>query len=234
MSRLQAGTAVYDALGERASIPRLLADARLEDEGMADIPILLGARHRLRVRLIAQEVPEGVTEERRGKLEADAKRRGQKVSANRIEWAQWTIYVTNAPRELLSAREALVLARARWQIEQLFRLWKSQALIDESVSAKPYRRLCELYAKLIGVVVQHWLFLVGRWSHPDRSLGKMARVVRSHAMTLAAAVASGTVEVLIGTIRLVGQVLRAGGCKMEKRKHHPRTFQLLLDPDSLP
>ncbi len=101
----------------------------------------------------------------------------------------------------ISAEEAIVLAKVRWQIEQLFRLWRSEAQIDESVSAKPYRRLI-----------------------------KTARVVRSHAMSLAGALAREGAVWLVGVIQVLSRSLRGGACKMDKRKTHARISQLLLTP----
>jgi hypothetical protein len=42
-----------------------------------------------------------------------------------MAWCDWTLLVTNPSADLLSLREALVLLRARRQIELLFKLWKS-------------------------------------------------------------------------------------------------------------
>ena len=50
--------------------------------------------------------------------------------------------------DLLTLTEVLVLLRARWQIELLFKLWKSHGHIDESRSAQPWRVLTEVFAKL--------------------------------------------------------------------------------------
>ena len=85
------------------------------------------------------------------------------------------------------AQEALVLAKIRWQIELIFKLWKSHGLVDEWRTANPFRILCEVYAKLVGMVFHHWCFLVGCWIYPDRSLVKAAQVVRDHALILALA-----------------------------------------------
>jgi IS4 transposase len=93
--------------------------------------------------------------------------------------------VTNVPTRLLSLEEALEIGRARWQIELLFKLWKSQGRIDESTSAKPDRVLCELYAKLVAMILQHWVLLVSGWEHADHSLVKMAQTVRKYAWELA-------------------------------------------------
>jgi hypothetical protein len=67
--------------------------------------------------------------------------------------AAWTLLVTNMPGDCLTLREALVLVRVRWQIELLFKLWKSHGRVDESQSTKPWRILCEVYAKLLTMLV---------------------------------------------------------------------------------
>jgi IS4 transposase len=71
------------------------------------------------------------------------------VSAARLRLADWTILLTNVPPELPSVEEALVLARCRWQIELLWKLWKQHGKIDTWCSEKPYRILTEIYAKLL-------------------------------------------------------------------------------------
>lgn len=42
--------------------------------------------------------------------------------------------------------------------------------VDEWRTANPWRALCELYAKLIGVVLQHWLIVLFAWQDAQRSL----------------------------------------------------------------
>jgi hypothetical protein len=39
-------------------------------------------------------------------------------------------------------------------------------------------RMAVFWAKLIGVVLQHWLLLMSTWSEPRRSLAKAAQVIR--------------------------------------------------------
>ena len=223
LSYLQAATAVYDQDGQRWAV-QALVEAQATAE--VDIPIQLGARHHLPARLLAVRVAQEVVDQRRRRLRAEAKRKGQAVSAARLALAAWTLVVTNVAPEMLSVREGLVLARTRWQIELLFKLWKSHGRIDEVRSAKPWRVLCEVYGKLLAVVVQHWLFLVSCWAYPDRSLMKAAQTVRKHALHLAAAF--GDSALLSRAIATIQRCLRAG-CRMNSRKKHPNTYQLLLD-----
>ena len=115
----------------------------------------LGEVHRLPARLLAVRGPQAVADERRRRLWAVARKKGCMVSARRLALAAWIMLVTNVPSDRLTVRE--VLGRTRWQIELLFKLWKSHGRVDESRSLKPWRILCEVYAKLLAMVVQHWL-----------------------------------------------------------------------------
>jgi IS4 transposase len=136
---------------------------------------------------------------------------------------------TNVPADRLTVAEVLTLARARWQIELLFKRWKSHGTIDESRSQKPYRVLCDVYAKLLAMVVQHWLFLVNLWAYPDRSLVKAAKTVKRRALELARSFRKRTR--LVETITSIGQCIT--GCRMNRRKQEPNTYQLLLDASLL-
>lgn len=223
LSRLQVQTLVFDQEGNHLDLPTLL---RTQAKAPLDLWVGIGANHRLAVRLLAVAVDPAVAQERRRRLKLEARKRGQPVSKARLALADWTILVTNVPPERLSLEEALVLARARWQIELLFKLWKQHGQIDQWRSQKPWRILCEVYAKLIAMVIQHWLLLVSCWAYPDRSLVKGAQTVRSYALLLASAMA-GLIQLTV-VIRQIGQCL-AAGCRMNRRRQKPNTYQLLLD-----
>ena len=81
---------------------------------------------------------------------------------------------------MLSLPEALVLMRIRWQIELLFKLWKSHGRVDEWRTTNPTRILCEVYAKLIGLVFQQWILAASSWADPERSLFKAAGYPLGH------------------------------------------------------
>jgi DDE family transposase len=220
LTRLLLQTAVFDLQGSRLDLLEVLAKRE-----PVDLPVQLGVAERLQARLLAVQVPQEVADQRRRRLKRDARRRGKQVTKARLALAGWTILVTNAPVEKLSLDEALVLARVRWQIELIFKLWKSHGKVDEWRSQKPWRILAETYAKLTAMVVQHWLFLVTFWPHPNRSLVKAAQTVRSQAALIEAS--------LVGLLDLdaaIGQIQRCldTGCRMNARKRAPNTYQQLL------
>ncbi len=224
LSRLAPGTAIYTPDGARWDVLALLA---AQGTATVDLTVTLGVDQRLPGRLLAVRVPEEVVNQRRRRLRADAKRRGKTPSAAQLAWCAWTIVVTSVPPTLLSLREALVLLRARWQIELLFKLWKSHGHIDESRSANPWRVLTEVFAKLLAMVVQHGLLLVSCWAFPDRSLLKAAQTIRPHALSIASSLAY---PAFLDHILAVVQRCVAAGCRLNRRKKHPNTYQLLLEP----
>lgn len=187
--------------------------------------VVIGKHEQLRARLLIQAVPQEVADQRRRRIRKEARAKGQSASAAALALAGWTILITNLPSEMLRLEEALVLARARWQIELLFKLWKSHGQIDEWRTEKPTRILCEVYAKLLAMVVQHWALVVGCWGYADKSLSKAAAVIRDHALELASA--QGRAERLCEVLESIQRVLKRSA-RMNTRAQHPNTYQLLL------
>jgi hypothetical protein len=138
---------------------------------------------------------------------------------------QWAILLTNVPRNRLSAAEAMAFMRARWQVELLWKLWKQWGAIDEWQSANPARILCEVYAKLLGMLVQHWLLLLSCWDEPHRSLAGAAQVIRDQVPTLVQGL-TGRLS-LSKALRFVKQAL-SNGCSIPQRQRRLSTSRLLL------
>jgi hypothetical protein len=184
LSRLKSGPKVHDARGRRIDLVAFLQAAGAAD---VDIDILLGSQQRLACRLIARRAPAAVAALRRRRLLEKCADRGNRPSALSLALCDWTILVTDVPRALLSIEGAVALARMRWQIELIFKLWKSGGGIAEYRSSKPQSALCEVYGKLLAQVVRHWVIVVGAWSQRDRSLTKAAEIVGLLALSLATA-----------------------------------------------
>lgn len=233
LSRLRAGVVVRDEAGNGLDLVELLA----RDGGVArvEMPVLLGTEGRVGARLIAVRLPQGVTNERRRKLRVQAKKKGQAPSRQRLALADYNIYVTNAPEELLGIEDALVLARARWQVEMLFKLWKSHGRVDEWRTSNPWRILTEVYAKLLVMLVEHWLMLVGCWSDANRSPTKAVQAISACAFALAGAVRRGGYGRLREAIELLVDSM-GPGTRMNTRRNKPNAYQLLHNPSlaSLP
>lgn len=225
LSRVNSQCHLYDDNGKLWDLVDFLEE---HCHSEMDVHVLLGAKERLPCRLLAVRVPKKIAAVRHARLKAEARRKGRKVSKRALKLANWTVLCTKIPPELLSLSEAFVLMRARWQIELLFKLWKDQCHVDEWRSEKPWRILCEVYAKLIGLIIQNWLLLSGSWHRPERSLWKGAKTIRKHSTYLAIAFASGCRQRLHEALRVIQRCLSLGS-GISKRKTKPSTYQLLLE-----
>jgi len=189
-----------------------------------DGPVVVGKGGRLAARLLVRRVPQAIAEQRRRKIRAAAKDKGRAPAKAALALAEWNVLITNVPVALLSSEEAMVLMRLRWQIELLFKLWKSHGKVAEWRTAKPVRILCEVYAKLLALVLQQWMIVASGWGDPERSLFKAAQVVRSYAAELASAYGheGQFVTVLLTMARVLKRTAR-----MNKRRTTPSTAQRL-------
>lgn len=77
--------------------------------------------------------------------------------------------------------------------------------------------------------MQPWGLVTSLWAYPDRSAWKAAQTLRKHAWPLASAFVAG-LAALSTALRSVQRIL-AAGCRLNKRKKVPGSFQLLLACD---
>lgn len=179
---------------------------------------------RLSCRLLAIPVPADVAQERRRRVRAAAaKRKKSQLKPETLALCDWTILVTNLPAESYPPATILTFQRLRWQIELLFKLWKSGLSLDRWRSQQPHQIMSEVYAKLIIALIQHWLLLLGCWHRERRSLVKAAQTLRKHAFHILAALPSRSR--LTHALRLILPSLSR--CSVQRRKARPATFQLL-------
>jgi len=237
---------LIDHRGVKYSLPQYLA---AHGADRIDEMVTVGVREQLPCRLIAFRVSEEAAEQRSkrankntkgrakgsrsdvrvGKKRKPPKKDGRKrhrPSQKRLQMAEWTVLLTNVPTELLTGHEARVLMRARWQIELLWRLWKERGQVDIWRSEKPMRILCEIYAKLMAMVLQHWLTLLGCWNNPHRSIVKASQAVQLLAPSM---VLSLTGLFSFKALLQISATMMQRAC-LNSRAKRPNTSQMLVDP----
>ena len=82
-----------------------------------------------------------IAEQRQERLREDAKKDGKPVTEEQLYLAHWLLLITNVPIKRMSMAEALILVRLRWQIELLFKLWKTYGQVDEWQTKNPWRKM---------------------------------------------------------------------------------------------
>lgn len=242
LTQAKATLCVREEQGQWSDLLSFLQRQRRE---VVDVPVVVGKREQVRVRLTPEQAqrrrdranrdithpPKGCQVQIPGCVKGPHMRRGKpkrkKVSAARLRLGDWTILLTNVPASHLSAQEALVLARCRWQIELFWKLCKQDGQLDTWASQKPERILSQIYAKLLGVLITHWQTLLGCWQAPNRSLVKAKQVVTW--MTPGLALAFGGLLPLAEVVGRTSEMM-SKGCTVDTRRTRPNTYQLLADP----
>jgi hypothetical protein len=219
ISRAKANLVIFID-GQRLKLVDWLAR---QPDDLIDCPIQLSDQ-RVPCRLVARRVPASVARQRHEAAQRKSRKKyGRAPSARQLQACAWTMYVTNLPTAPFDAAAVHTMYRVRWQIELLFKLWKSHAHLDEHRSDDPIRQLIELFARLLGVILQHWVVVTTGWQHGRLSLVKAARVIRAFVPVLLTVWRQ--TEAL--TTALEGLAVRIGKCRLTTRKKCPGTHQTL-------
>jgi hypothetical protein len=183
---------------------------------------------KLKLRLLAVRVPEEVARRRREQVLKDAKSRGRQPSQKKLDLCDWNVLVTNAPAELIGAHEGWELRRVRWQIELVFKVFKSGGGLEKTQARSVDRVLSELYAKLLGQVVLRWVQLASGYVMLRRSAIRTAAKLRKRAASLLKALHSeeGLKQQVIGLIHQFAH------CPVQKRHRRLSTFDRLAALDA--
>jgi IS4 transposase len=227
LSRLQFGTGVSHPDGTPV---QLLEWLRSQPQGFVDCSILLGLKDRLPCRLIAWRVPEERANRRRQKLREEMNRKSKRPpSAERLAWCDWSILITNVPPEMLTPKESVVLYRARWQIELLFKRWKTCGLVSALTGSSDVHIMVVVWSRLIACVVQHWLLVATTCADPRISLHKAGTAIREFALRIITGLKASTdfIPVLTDLRRIIIKT-----CRRNQRKK-AGTFELLNNPELL-
>ena len=134
------------------------------------------------------------------------------------------VLLTNTPASRLSAPQARTLLRVRWQIELIWKLWKQYGKVDCWRSEKGMRILCEVYAKLMAMIMQHWFTIAGCWSDPHRRLVKAYHLVQKVAPCIILTMNGPLTHQALFHIMCRG----LKGCPLNPGKKHPHPSQRLF------
>lgn len=229
LSRWRADTQVF--LTPPAEQPLdMLAFLDRQVEEVADYAVYLGKRQSLACRMVCVSLPAQVAAQRRRRLKADAKRRDRPLTQRSLGLCDWNVFLTNLPAERLSLRQILACYNLRWQIELIFKLWKSQAGLKHLAGLRPERVLCELYAKLIGLVLTHFLVAPLRFlciaQQVEISAPKARQVLQDRAKALAQPLGLDLPGLEIELTELIQRILCFA--QKTKRKKHPGSYDRLI------
>ncbi len=146
---------LLQANGEPFDLFAALA-AQAEQEGEVQVRIYEGtteALEPLSLRLvIRRKNPEQAAAEQK-RLLKDAKKRGKQPDPRSLEAAKYILLLTSLPAADFPPADILALYRFRWQIELVFKRFKSLAGLDELPAKNPELARAWIYARLIVAII---------------------------------------------------------------------------------
>ena len=231
LSRVQRTTSVWvDGINMGSVIDYLCC----RNEALVDCWIEIGTQERLACRIVAWKVPDQRAAERRRKLRISQKKRGRgEPSDEALAACDWLYLITNMPIEKITSKECIVLYRARWQIELLFKRWKSIGLIANLTGKNDAAIMVRLWVRLCASLIQHWLSVFCVW-RPDLiiSLARVAKGIRTIVEQLAMALSKGGSDALLEHVLARFYEKSQFSARADKRKKRG-TIELLRNPEML-
>ena len=122
-----------------------------------DKEVIIGKKQKLKMRLIAIPIPATQANERKRKARMD---RDQRLNHSKdyYELLGYAIYITNINPEKVKADEIDQLYRLRWNIEIIFKSWKSYFFFEKLIHRQctnEFRVKCMIYLMLIYITMFH-------------------------------------------------------------------------------
>lgn len=192
-----------------------------------DLPVVIGGGEPLSCRLLAFRCPPAVAQVRRDRLIRRLRTKGRPVSDRLLVLGEWTVFVTNLPMAGFDPETVWVRYRTRWQVELLFKRWKSHGGYGHSRGRTGPRVLCAMYAKLLAMVVHHWVRLLNGGPLWDANTVRVVRHIRRLAVERVGTLGSpGRLRKLLHQSRHRLQRLT----RRRPRRKRPSTLQLLKNP----
>jgi hypothetical protein len=175
ISRLGSKTNVYEIKKEKLQkldFKALYYEMKRHQLSRVFKDVLIGTEAKIPVRLVIELMPDAVYEQRMRKTCKLHKKKGYQTSEEYKFMSRFNLFITNVPKEMLPDEVVSVLYRMRWQIELIFKIWKSVIGIHYTRKMKYKRWLCLLHFKLLLMIV-NWNIIMAQRNHLYRRKGKL-------------------------------------------------------------
>jgi len=185
VSRIKTNTVVKKLNGKHLCMYRWLRSLERRSVNLASREVLIG--NNLKVRMIVERLPESVANDRRKTNLRQRNFKSRTLKKRAHYCLGWTILITNVPDTIWSKTDVIKAYSLRWQIEIIFRSWKSQLplskLTSKGVGSAAHRpkvliRLFMIYILLFVQTTYNFYFpkilAIGRFLSPEKLI-KLAR-----------------------------------------------------------
>ena len=187
LSRLRYGVNLYDKNGCALSLKSLLKPGKPVDKW-----VFIGAEKRIWVRLIMLPLPAVQVNEKIRKAKQDRDKR-LNHSREYYQWLGYSVYITTVDNTVWTAKDAAKAYRVRWQIEIIFKSWKTgfhlQELLHEGCGNE-HRVKVSIYLMLLFMclfmnkIYIRYSYAIQKQTNKKISLLKLAVFTAQHLMEI--------------------------------------------------
>ncbi len=193
------------------------------------VTVNLGKEKNVQCRLIIECLPPQVRAEKLRKAKKAAQREGRTLGKDTLSRIGLNLFVTNMSDQDLPVENVWPIYRLRWQIELVFKIFKSVAQIDKIKKVNRYRFECYLYGKLLwsllGWEVYWKLSRSNSASGKTISINKMMKSFRK----LCLYITSHNHKAIKQNKKFIENFIVSvfENCLLEKRKHKLSSVQII-------
>lgn len=223
VKRFQNGKVRKDSLYRELDL-EVLMNSLKPGEALEIPKVYLGKKQKFATRLVVYKLTEEQTEKRLKARAVSEKKKNIKYRDRTKRLAGLSVYITNIPQEQAAKELVHDLYSLRWQIEVLFKTWKSMFHIDQCKPIKVPRFECHVYGQLIAILLSSSLMFQMRsllLTKKKRELSEYKGIgmIRDYFGALRRALRQTQQSVLEVLLSLVNRMEKSGGkCHRYQKK----------------
>lgn len=159
LSRLKSGFKIF--FDPNQQVPVDVADLFTSEDNLIDVPIYI-TESKFPVRLIAYKAPQHVVDTRRRLAQATAKKQGRTLGKKALKMMEFTVFITNVPPVKWPPEVVGTIYAIRWQIELIFKTWKSGMGFHYLKGTNPCRIISLIHVRLLLYIIINKIYNLAR------------------------------------------------------------------------
>jgi hypothetical protein len=132
-----------------------------EGETIELLDIYIG-KNKLKTNMILTKLPQESKKNREKKFYNEIRKGKKKATDKNMFWNSINVYITNIPTSILEKEQIHDIYSLRWQVELMFKIWKSLFKINKVKKVKLERLQCFLYGRLISLLLTSSIVCTGK------------------------------------------------------------------------
>jgi hypothetical protein len=148
---------------------------KCKNQKVVDLDIYM-TNEKLPVRLVAYKAPQWVVDQRKREAHKTAKKQGRTLQEKTLILMSYTIFITNVPSNIWKPEVIGTIYRIRWQIELLFKSWKTGMNIHYLKGINENRIRTLVYARLILMILVNEFYKLADFLCPSNREISMQKV----------------------------------------------------------